>query len=394
MSCALTAGYALGCRESVGGVRDIRIAEYNPTASLTVSSGTVNWLYGYGLENLLLQSVTLNAPGGWTKNGGILVQDQNNPAPDGVANSASRVQFANGDSWLAQDVSLTTGTTYTFSCFVKNQIFNNSSQYFGMMAYKDGNTYTQLSIFPFDHQNTSLYYQPASAYVGVPTWKQENFGNGWYRYSMTFTPSEYYPSGNTTMQFYGSTASIGGAIRRCFIWGTQLERSDYAGYFIQTTTASSYVGKPFFQYELPKQTATMNETEIVSPENGTLYYQQDLTLIENKLNIVLRNEFHNMAQIKTIAIVNDRNGTKWMLGSDTGLEVTEGTAQTGLQQTDRTGYEITLTGLESYPMYGVNEALSIASGGGVEPPLPDGTSQQQSGIGVVSAQELIIVPSP
>ena len=192
----------------------------------------------------------------------------------------------------------------------------------------------------FFHHGAELVAEPVGG---------EDYGNGWYHYSMTFTPSASYPLGTTNFQFYASQASLGNSSRACFIWGVQLERSDYAGYYVPTVAASSYVGYPFYRYELPKQTATMNEAEIVSPENGTLYYQQDLTLIENKLNIVLRNEFHNMAQIKTIAIVNDRNGAKWMLGSDTGLEVTEGMAQTGVQQTDRTGYEITLTGLESYP---------------------------------------------
>jgi len=385
MSCALTAGYALGCRESVGGVRDIRIAKFNPVAGFTISSGTVRWFYGYGLENLILQSQTLDVSGSWSRNNFGSINANNAFAPDNIQ-TADRLTFSSNPngSWLAQPVTIDSGVTYTFSCFVKNSTFSNPAQHFAMFAYKDGSVATQLNIYPSGHAGTNLYYGVASAYTGVPTYKQEDYGNGWYRYSMTFTPSASYPLGTTNFQFYASQASLGNSSRACFIWGVQLERSDYAGYYVPTVAASSYVGYPFYRYELPKQTATMNEAEIVSPENGTLYYQQDLTLIENKLNIVLRNEFHNMAQIKTIAIVNDRNGAKWMLGSDTGLEVTEGMAQTGVQQTDRTGYEITLTGLESYPMLAMSDALSTASAGGYEGPVADGSGQQQSGSGSVN----------
>lgn len=395
MSCALTAGYALGCRDSVGGVRDLRIANFNPTGSVVLSSGTVKWLYGYGLENLLLQSNQITVSSTWSRNNlGTMNADQV-LAPD-TSQTADRITFSGTvlGSWLNQPLTITSGVTYTFSAFVKNVSFSSPSQYFAMMAYKDGSVATQINIYPSGHAGTDLYFGVASAYIGTPTWKQDNYGDGWYRYSMTFTPSANYPTGTTAFQFYGSQSSLASGNRSCSIWGVQLERSNYAGFLVNTTTASSYVGRPFYQYELPKQTATMLETKTASTENGTLFYQQDLTIIENKLNVTLRNEFYNMAQLKTIAIVNDRNGIKWMLGSDTGLEVTAGTSQTGVQFSDRNGYEITLTGLESYPMYAVDEALSIASSQGYEPPLPDGSSRQSSGNGQISAQSFPELPSP
>jgi hypothetical protein len=346
------------------------------------------------LENLFAYSNQIDQSGVWVRGNITSINSDNTIAPD-QTQTADRITFTSNasGSYIVQEAFLTTGTTYTVSFFVKNSTFV-ASTYFSLVAYKQADVFARIEVYPSNHSGTSLYYTPASAYTGTPTFKQEQFDNDWYRYSMTFTPSANYPSGATNFTFFADSTSLNNTNRPCFIWGVQLERNSYAGYLVETTTASSYVGRPFYQYELPKQTATMVETEIVSPENGTLYYQQNLTLIENKLNIALRNEFHNMAQLKTIAIVNDRNGTKWMLGSDTGLEVTEGTAQTGLQQTDRTGYEITLTGLESYPMYGVNEALSIASGGGVEAPLPDGTSEQQSGSGNVASQQFPINLSP
>lgn len=48
MSCALTQGYTLGCRDAVGGIKEIRIASFNPTATMgTNGSGIVTAFTGY-----------------------------------------------------------------------------------------------------------------------------------------------------------------------------------------------------------------------------------------------------------------------------------------------------------------------------------------------------------
>jgi hypothetical protein len=48
MSCALTLGYTLGCRDAVGGIKEIRVASYNPTGSIaTNGSGVVTAFTGY-----------------------------------------------------------------------------------------------------------------------------------------------------------------------------------------------------------------------------------------------------------------------------------------------------------------------------------------------------------
>ena len=48
MSCGLTTGYALGCRDSAGGIKEVRIAVLNATGSVgTNGSGTVTGFTGY-----------------------------------------------------------------------------------------------------------------------------------------------------------------------------------------------------------------------------------------------------------------------------------------------------------------------------------------------------------
>jgi hypothetical protein len=56
-----------------------------------------------------------------------------------------------------------------------------------------------------------------------------------------------------------------------------------------------------------------------------------------------------------LVIVQDNNNRYWVLGAANGLEATAGTAGTGTAFGDRSGYEMTLTGMEPDPM------LSIAS---------------------------------
>jgi len=124
-----------------------------------------------------------------------------------------------------------------------------------------------------------------------------------------------------------------------------------------TGYASGTAGSnPFYKYDLTKATSQFTETINASTENGSLFYQQDLTLVVNRLQVQIRNEMFVLAQNRLVAIVRDRMDNYWILGSDTGLEVTAGTGQTGTANYDRSGYEITLSALESYPMYAVSAA--------------------------------------
>ena len=48
MSCSLTTGYALGCRDSIGGINTIYVQAFNATGSVnTNGSGTVTGFTGY-----------------------------------------------------------------------------------------------------------------------------------------------------------------------------------------------------------------------------------------------------------------------------------------------------------------------------------------------------------
>jgi hypothetical protein len=395
MSCALTAGYALGCRNSVGGVYSLSLANFNPTGSVTTNgSGTVTWLNGYGLENLLSYSQQLDFSGNGTNSWQYVsasVSANTTAAPDGTI-TADTITFSGTpvESYVRQYEALTTGTTYTYSAFVKNNNFT-ASRFVYFTVYASGTASMGFRIYPSEGTISNFYYTSGTI-ADTPTYKQESYGNGWNRYSLTFTTASSFPTGTTSLFFYATSATLDATNNSMHIWGVQLERGSYAGYYVPTVATSSYVGYPFFKYELPRNTASIVQTKQASTENGTLFYQQDLNFVENKLSIGLRNEFRRLAETKSLAIVADRNGNKWILGSDTGLELTAGNAQTGINHGDRNGYEITLTGLESYPMMVVQEGLATPANEGNEGYLPDGQRTESSGNAQPSAAPFVPTP--
>jgi hypothetical protein len=114
----------------------------------------------------------------------------------------------------------------------------------------------------------------------------------------------------------------------------------------------------FYKFEVPKQTSSYTETVNASTENGTVFYQQDVALVFNKLQCSTRNQMLLLAQnTKLLVIVKDGNGNFWTAGLTRGCEMTAGSNGTGTAYGDRNGYTLTLTGLEPDPMYNVDPVV-------------------------------------
>ena len=114
----------------------------------------------------------------------------------------------------------------------------------------------------------------------------------------------------------------------------------------------------FYRFQVPKQTSSYTETVNASTENGTVFYQQDVALVFNKLQCATRDQMLLLAQnTKLLVIVKDGNGSFWTAGLSRGAEMTAGDAQTGTAYGDRNGYTLTLTGLEPDPMFVVDPTV-------------------------------------
>ena len=152
----------------------------------------------------------------------------------------------------------------------------------------------------------------------------------------------------TTGYALGCRNSVGG-IKTIFV-----QTFNPTGTVANTTgSVSGTLAGTWFEYDLTKATSSMTETLNASVENGTLFYTPELTFTINKLQTTVRNELRLLAQNRVYAIVQDNNDRYWFLGAANGLEVSAGTAGTGTAFGDRSGYEMTLSGMEPNPMLNV-----------------------------------------
>jgi len=121
-----------------------------------------------------------------------------------------------------------------------------------------------------------------------------------------------------------------------------------------TVGGSALVPADWFKFETPRQTSSITETITPSQENGTVTYQQDITMIFNKMTAAKRNEILLMAQNQELIVVaKDNNGLFFSIGIERGAYMTAGTSVSGVAYADRNGYELTITGMEKDPMYTV-----------------------------------------
>lgn len=126
------------------------------------------------------------------------------------------------------------------------------------------------------------------------------------------------------------------------------------------TTLVKAAGKRFYKYELVKGTSSFVENINASIENGTIFYQQELTLILNKLQTNTRNEILLLAKNLLVAVAKDNNGIFWYLGLTRGMDITAGSSQSGAAEGDRSGYTMTFTGKEAALAPSVSSVVAAA----------------------------------
>lgn len=117
------------------------------------------------------------------------------------------------------------------------------------------------------------------------------------------------------------------------------------------------VGNVFWKYEQLKETSSLTETINSSPQNGTVYYSPEVTVVLSKLAATTRNEIQLLAQNRLVAIIetNQEVPTYFVVGVTTGLEVSAGTSATGTAYADLQGYSITLSGMEAASMFNISK---------------------------------------
>jgi Fe-S cluster assembly iron-binding protein IscA len=224
----------------------------------------------------------------WSKFG-VTESVSNIISPDGTQN-ASLITIATSTPYLGYIFSLTQGTTYTVSCFVK----------------KGTNRWVRLANV--SSSSTGAWFDLENGVVGTVnsiSASIEDYGNGWYRIQNNFVAQ----SGNNT--FFGlsdvdNNTSSSGIGKTAYIWGFQIEQQSYATSYIPTNGSTVT--------RLADVCNNSGSSELINSTEGVLYAEisalaDDLTnrsisisdgSTNNRVNILYSNSTN---QIRVIVVV-------------------------------------------------------------------------------------------
>ena len=125
-----------------------------------------------------------------------------------------------------------------------------------------------------------------------------------------------------------------------------------------TVGGSALVPSDFFKFETPRQTSSLTSTITVSQENGTATFDQQLTMVFNKMNAAMRKQLLLLAEATNLVIVaKDNNGIFWSLGLERGGYMISGTSVSGVAYADANQMQIIVGGIEAHPMYSVDSSI-------------------------------------
>ena len=199
----------------------------------------------------------------WSKNTGAILAN-NATSLEGITNASKLVGVAlTTQQWTYRlNAPIVSGSQYTFSIFAKKGEYN-------FIQLRNLNNIDANTVFDL---NTGTVYITSTG-----TAKIENYGNGWYRCSVTATAtgtgnSHIYV--NLSTDGTGQQSFLGNGTSGVFIYGAQHEIGSYATSYIPTTSAS-----------VTRNADVISKTGIsslIGQTEGTIF--MDFTLLPNNSN--------------------------------------------------------------------------------------------------------------
>jgi len=200
----------------------------------------------------------------------VVVADDAIISPYGTLNGASVTDnndLLSGNSQISQGVTVDVSSTYTFSFFAK----------------KKGNDYIALrtSAFTTPANANSFFDLNLGTVVSQGTGHTseiKDYGNGWYRCSVTFTTDTVDTSGNLQMRLSEngtSTTITRDGTNSIYMWGWQFEKQSFATSYIKTEGST--------QTRLADTASKSGLENEINSEEGVLYAEIS-ALYDNSTN--------------------------------------------------------------------------------------------------------------
>ena len=154
-----------------------------------------------------------------------------------------------------------------------------------------------------------------------------------------------------------------GGLEAIFIANGAVESITEAAGLVSAITVggSALVPADFFKFEVPRQSSSISETATGDITQGTVTYAQTAIMVLNQLQASTRDQLALMFQATNLVVVaKDNNGKYWSIGLERGAYGETATSTSGVAYQDRSGYEITISGMEKNPMFEVDSAIVVA----------------------------------
>ena len=113
----------------------------------------------------------------------------------------------------------------------------------------------------------------------------------------------------------------------------------------QVTAIGNDGSVDLYKYDLESSNG-LEQAVTASAENGSVYYEQTLTMTLKKLDLLSQQELIDLIKSRTQIFVEDYNGNAYLVGREHGADVTGGTVASGAAMGDMSGYTLSFSAME------------------------------------------------
>lgn len=153
----------------------------------------------------------------------------------------------------------------------------------------------------------------------------------------------------TTGRSLACKSELGG-LKRFYATTDALGAITYSVTAGEEDSITTFAGAPeFMQYDLTGNTNTFVQTPTVSRDNGTLYFDQVLSVTLAKMTRTAHKELVLLMQSYPTIVVEDYNGNLFTMGLANQCSATGGSIVTGGARADLSGYTLTFQAEEPKP---------------------------------------------